>query len=351
MTRLDRLLLHVPRLRRLVLDREAFAAHCMRLQRELDENLERERNLRRELETSAGEIRALTAHCLRLQRELNENLERERSLGQKLETSAEEFTAHCVRLESELDGNLERERTLRRKLETSTEEARALTATAPGDASLHQRMRDDWDSRALSTPRYFIASGDQANTEESFFLSGESNIRDHIQSDLENICQGRDAGSMRIVEIGCGAGRLTKALAAIFGEVHAIDVSPEMIRLAGERVGALPTVRLYVNNGSDLSALPSSSFHFAFSFLVFQHIPEQTIIERYFREVHRVLVPGALFKFQVNGEAVPGAAPGTWFGVSFSESELRALALRYGFEARYLEGVETQYLWAWFFKR
>jgi SAM-dependent methyltransferase len=316
MTRLDRLLLHVPRLRRLVLDREAFVAHCARLRRELDESLERERALRQELET---EVRASAAHCARLQRELDESLERERAL--------------------------------RQELETSTEEARALTATARGDSYIHRRMRNDWDSRALSAPRYFITAGEQARTEESFFQSGESNVSDHIQSDLGNICQGRDPGSMRIVEIGCGAGRLTKALAAIFGEVHAIDVSPEMIRLAGEKVGALPNVRLYVNNGADLSALPSSSFHFAFSFLVFQHIPEQLIIESYVREVHRVLVPGALFKFQLNGSlASRRALAGTWFGVSFSEPQLRALALRCGFEARYLEGAETQYLWAWFFK-
>src|SRR5258705_647584 len=189
MTRLDRLLLHVPRLRQLVLDPEALATHCARLQRERDECLERERALRQELETS-------------------------------------------------------------------TEEARALGAAAGGDRSILQRMRDDWDGRAIPAPRCFIASGEPARTEESFFQSGESNVREHIYSDLENICQAHDPSSMRIVEIGCGAGRLTKALAALFGEVHAVDVSAEMIRLASEEVGALPNVRLYVNNGADLSALP-----------------------------------------------------------------------------------------------
>ena len=284
MTRLDRLLLHVPRLRRLVLDREELAAHCARLQREVNESLERERVLRMELAAAA-------------------------------------------------------------------EETRALSTASRSGGSLHQKMRDDWDTRALSSPRYFIASGEQARTEEAFFQSGEANVREHILSDMENICQGRDPGAMRIVEIGCGAGRLTRALAAVFGEVHAVDVSAEMIRLAGENVGALPNVRLYVNNGAELSALPASSFHFAFSFLVFQHIPEQSIIESYVRAGHRVLVPGALFKVQVEGGPAPAdASTGTWHGVSFSEPELRALARRCGFEARYLEGVGTQYFWAWFFK-
>ena len=49
MTRLDRLLLRIPRLRNLVLDRDAFAAHAARLQRELDQSLAREQALRGEL--------------------------------------------------------------------------------------------------------------------------------------------------------------------------------------------------------------------------------------------------------------------------------------------------------------
>ena len=73
------------------------------------------------------------------------------------------------------------------------------------------------------------------------------------------------------------------------------------------------------------------------------------IIESYVREVHRVLVPGALFKFQVEGGPSLGLG-GTWHGVSFSEPELRAMAVRCGFEARYLDGAGTQYFWAWFFK-
>ena len=284
MTRLDRLLLHIPRLRRLVLDREELAAHCARLQREVNQSLERERALRDELAAAA-------------------------------------------------------------------QETRALSTAARGAASVHQSMREDWDSRALSAHRYFIATGEQARTEEAFFESGEANVREHILSDLENICQGRHPKAMRILEIGCGAGRLTRALAALFGEVHAVDVSAEMIRLARENVSAQGNVRLYVNSGADLSELPSSAFDFAFSFLVFQHIPEQSIVESYVREVRRVLVPGALFKFQVEGGAQPADAPaGTWHGVSFSEPELRAMALSCGFEARYLEGAGTQYFWAWFFK-
>ena len=37
---------------------------------------------------------------------------------------------------------------------------------------------------------------------------------------------------MSVLEIGCGAGRLTRALANFFGEVYAVDISGEMVKRA-----------------------------------------------------------------------------------------------------------------------
>jgi SAM-dependent methyltransferase len=279
MTRLDRLLLRIPRLRDLVLDRDAFAAHAARLQRELDQSLAREQALRGELAEA---------------------------------------------------------------------EKQAVMHSAAQSAS--ERMREDWDARARTEGRYFIATGREAWTDDEFFASGEENVRQHVLTDMENICRGMNPRQMRVLEIGCGAGRLTKALARIFGEVHGVDVSPEMIRLGREKLAGISNVHLHVNNGVDLSVLPSVPFDFAFSFIVFQHIPDKGIVESYIREVHRVLRPGALFKFQVEGGPATDSPADTWRGVSFTESELRDIAARCGFELRYTEGAGTQYLWLWMFR-
>jgi SAM-dependent methyltransferase len=80
-----------------------------------------------------------------------------------------------------------------------------------------------------------------------------------------------------------------------------VDVSGEMIAHARAALAGVPNVFLYRNNGMDLSVVPDLPFDFAFSVIVFQHIPSRSVIENYFREIARLLRPGGLFKVQVQG--------------------------------------------------
>ena len=156
---------------------------------------------------------------------------------------------------------------------------------------------------------------------------------------------------MRVLEIGCGAGRVTRALSNLFGEVHAVDVSGEMVARARAALQDRPNVTVYQNNGCDLTVLPPLVFDFAFSSHVFQHIPSREIIESYVREVHRLLRPGALFKFQVQGYPLEESTPDdTWHGVSFNREQATEMAQRCGFEHRHSFGEGHQYFWLWFFK-
>lgn len=224
-------------------------------------------------------------------------------------------------------------------------------------------MRRDWDRRALENARHYVATGQKEWSDEDFFAAGEQEVRDHILNDLGNICQGRDPKSMRILEVGCGAGRVTRPLAQFFGEVYAVDISAHMVRQARRAVADLPNVELFRNNGRDLSAVRRRwwnrfgiggrlEFDFVFSCLVFQHIQSREVIASYVSAVSRVLKPGKLFKFQVQGctAAQPEAAD-TWVGYAFNSDDARALAQESGFELRYEWGAGTQYYWLWFFKR
>lgn len=215
-----------------------------------------------------------------------------------------------------------------------------------------EKMKHDWDERARENARYYVNTATQEWTDQDFFLSGERTVAEEISTDMGNICQGADPKDMRVLEIGCGAGRVTRALAKVFGEVHAVDVSGEMVKLARAALADYPSAFVYQNNGQDLSAMQDIVFDFAFSTIVFQHIPSRDVIETYVHEVHRVLRPGALFKFQVQGDSSLLTRPDdTWVGVPFSEAQANAMAYRCGFDPRYRHGAGEQYFWLWYFKR
>src|SRR5690348_8742355 len=152
------------------------------------------------------------------------------------------------------------------------------------------RMRRDWERRARENARHYVVTGQQEWNDEEFFRSGMITLEEEILDDLSNICQGKDPKQMRVLEIGCGAGRVTRAFAGFFGEVYAVDISREMVRQARRAVADLPNAHVFRNNGKDLACLRrrwwrragiphKSELDFAFSFMVFQHIPSREIIE------------------------------------------------------------------------
>ena len=214
------------------------------------------------------------------------------------------------------------------------------------------KMREDWDQRARENARHYVNTATEQWTDAEFFASGERTVAEEILTDMGNICQGKAPGEMRVLEIGCGAGRVTRALAKLFGEVHAVDVSGEMVQLAVAALRDYSKAFIYQNNGKDLAVVPELEFDFAFSSIVFQHIPSREIVESYVREVHRLLRPGALFKFQVQGDSTIETQPDdTWLGAAFSDRQAVDMAYRCGFDPRYRHGAGQQYFWLWFFKR
>jgi len=214
-----------------------------------------------------------------------------------------------------------------------------------------QKMQREWDERARENARFYVNTERQDWTDAEFFESGERTVSEEILTDMINICQGEDPRHMTVLEIGCGAGRVTRALAHLFGQVYAVDISGEMVRQARAALADLPNVYIFQNNGKDLEVLDGTRFDFAFSSIVFQHIPSRDVIESYVRAVRKRLRRGRLFKFQVQGAQALDIPPDdTWLGVTFSEQEASEMAVRCDFEMRYCYGAGTQYFWIWYFQ-
>src|SRR6187551_1509656 len=131
------------------------------------------------------------------------------------------------------------------------------------DAKILARMRTDWDERARKNAKHFVASSREDWSSEDFFKSGEVEVQDIVEKDLIELSRGRAPQSMKVLEIGCGAGRMTMSLSRIFGQVSAIDVSAEMIAQARLALADRRNVDLHVNNGCDLSMFPDECFDFA----------------------------------------------------------------------------------------
>ena len=200
-------------------------------------------------------------------------------------------------------------------------------------------MRADWDLRARENARFYVCTTD-AGSAEAFDASGERDLAAHVLDGLDV------PSGWRVLEIGCGVGRLIRPLAPRVARVVGVDVSAEMLDRARDSCRNLPNVELRQTDGG-LEFLPDAGFDFVFSHIVFQHLPRKAYAERYFREAFRVLAPGGIFRVQVDGRSrqfFRRSIADSWSGVVFSGPELRGRLERVGFELREIRGEGTQYL-------
>src|ERR1022692_2041390 len=207
------------------------------------------------------------------------------------------------------------------------------------DPKVLERMRADWNERAGEDAYYYVAFGRREQGDEEFF-STASDIVKGLVWDLKRV-RGRDAA----LEIGCGPGLLMRPLSRNFGEIHGVDVSDEMIRLAGERLRDTPNAHPHHSSGSDLALFPDEKFDFVYSYAVFQHIPSREVVFSYLREARRVLKPGGILRCQMNGLPPHAKQYDTWSGVRITEDEIRQFARDQDMQLLVVEQIWTQYMW------
>ena len=85
------------------------------------------------------------------------------------------------------------------------------------------------------------------------------------------IVRGGLAKGSRVLEVGCGTGKLTESLVAHQLNVDAVDPGPRMIEQAKRRVGGSDDVRFHIGRFED-AALPEASFDALFSATAFHWV-------------------------------------------------------------------------------
>jgi SAM-dependent methyltransferase len=203
--------------------------------------------------------------------------------------------------------------------------------------NVREMMRRDWDDRARRDAFHYIASWKKDWNIDSFLASGGKDYAALVSPVLKRC--GISANGEVMVELGCGAGRMTPSFARRYSRVVALDLSAEMLQRARQIHAEQQNILWLRVGGADLACLRSGSADFVFSYLVLQHLPTEDLAFGYIRELLRVLRPGGAFLFQFNGSHKPtmnlrgrlawGAVDALWSArlVSFSRAAARLLGL------------------------
>jgi len=111
------------------------------------------------------------------------------------------------------------------------------------------------------------------------------------QDIVDSLIVPRLSNSSAVLEVAMGHGRWTPFLAQRAWRYIGIDFSPSCVSFCRKRFADLTNVDFHNTDGRKLSAVPSGSVQFIWSFDSFVHI-EPDITESYLAEFARVLSPG-----------------------------------------------------------
>jgi len=139
------------------------------------------------------------------------------------------------------------------------------------------------------------------------FLASGKDVVDGIWS--RGAAFGVPAGTATGLDFGCGAGRLTRAMARHVTTVTGVDIAESMIAQARRLNADLPSCSFATHRAEDLRAFGDRTFDVVMSLLVLQHLPSVQLIETYLAEFVRVLAPGGLLAVQLPTFVPPPAPP------------------------------------------
>jgi SAM-dependent methyltransferase len=160
----------------------------------------------------------------------------------------------------------------------------------------------EWEELARLDPLWAVLSERDRKSGRwslaEFFATGEEEV-ERILALVARL--GLPGRRDRALDFGCGVGRTTRALAARFEEVLALDISPTMIEQARRINAGLRNVSFVV---ASLDEVERSSYDLVWSLLVLQHLTVAEA-ESAVESLTSLLRPGGAAVFQLPYAARP----------------------------------------------
>jgi SAM-dependent methyltransferase len=104
---------------------------------------------------------------------------------------------------------------------------------------------------------------------------------------------------LRVLDFGCGVGRLMKPLIEAGFRVDGVDISERMLGFARQD-RALTDSAFFLSSGADCGAAPEGAYDFVYSHLCFQHICSRAVRNQLLACFKKALKPGGVVLVQMH---------------------------------------------------
>ena len=169
-----------------------------------------------------------------------------------------------------------------------------------------EAQRRDWNDMAAIDPMWAVLSHrgkkHQGWNEAEFLASGDKQVDELLRAaDAIALPVGRD----RVLDFGCGLGRLAPVLARRFREYVGVDVSSEMVEQARRIHASRPNCTFRVATEPGLFDVDDASTDLVVSFYVLQHVDDAATVLTSLAALARILAPGGLLVVQLPSSVHP----------------------------------------------
>ena len=161
----------------------------------------------------------------------------------------------------------------------------------------------DWQRVAMDEPYWGVISADDflknklnEKAREQFFRSGEQYVAHLLAMIRAHLVPGFKP--QRVLDFGCGVGRLAIPFARQAAEAVGVDIAPAMLDLCRENARAMGVANLQAVQGDDTLSAVKGPFGLVNSYIVLQHIEPQrgiALIQR----LMDLLEPGGVASLQL----------------------------------------------------